>query len=89
MMRRSLVAALIVIVGCTGAEESQEQSLAREPSIAEQIDNHSVRLAEVWRQRQAELPQTFSDGLPGASELPPGWRPFRFNGLTFYVVPLN
>jgi hypothetical protein len=59
----------------------QEENAALRAQVAE-LEAQVVRL-----QRKAVMvPQP---GVPGQSQVPPGWQPFQFNGMTYYVVPLG
>jgi len=49
-------------------------------------DDNSLR---IWQVPSAGKPVTIAP-LPNqpSQELPPGWQPHEFNGMTYYVVPL-
>ena len=48
-----------------------------------ELEGQIVRL---MRSKAVMAPQP---GVPGQSQVPPGWQPFQFNGMTYYVVPLE
>ena len=59
----------------------QDENAALRAKVTE-LEAQVVRL-----QRKAVMvPQP---GAPGQPQVPPGWQPFQFNGMTYYVVPLG
>jgi hypothetical protein len=59
----------------------EQENAALRAQVAE-LEARVVRL----QRKAVMLPQP---NVPGQSQVPPGWQPFQFNGMTYYVVPLS
>ena len=62
-------------------------SQARENLILRRrVKELEARVEELKQSKAVVVPQP---GVPGQAQVPPSWKPFEFNGMTYYVVPLR
>ena len=45
--------------------------------------------AQVEKLKQSKAVVITQPAAPGQPQVPPSWKPFEFNGMTYYVVPLE
>ena len=93
------VVLLALCVAPSGAQEKKKAPAAAAPkSLEERLKDYQDENA-VLRRRVRELESQVENlkqnrtvtitPQPGQSAVPQNWRPFQFNGATYYVVPLD
>jgi predicted RNase H-like nuclease (RuvC/YqgF family) len=71
--------------------EKDEDAIKRIEKLTEQVEMLEKRIKSLEQQLRSlerlriEIPKNF----PKFKKLPEGWREHEFNGMTYYIVPLN
>ena len=69
-----------------GYQEENTKLRARVQELEEEVERLQVAQLRLKQNKAIAVPQP---GVPGQSQVPPTWKPFEFNGMTYYVVPLG